>query len=70
MSIVPVYAEPEEIVALIRDASKKPGKDYVIVDVRGDDYNVITENCTEIYCICWTHITLGRSPSWCYQCTS
>jgi Cdc25 family phosphatase len=52
MSIVPVYAEPEEIVALIRDASKKPGKDYVIVDVRGDDYNVITENCTEIYCIC------------------
>jgi hypothetical protein len=41
MSIVPVFAEPEELVTLIRDASKQPGKDYVIVDVRDDDYNVI-----------------------------
>ncbi|KAI9481033.1 MAG: Rhodanese-like domain-containing protein [Benjaminiella poitrasii] len=38
MSSSIVYAEPEEVVQLIRDASKQPGKDYVIIDVRGDDY--------------------------------
>lgn len=43
MSVVPVYAEPEELVDLIRDDSKKPGKDYIIVDVRDNDYNVITQ---------------------------
>ncbi|KAL9545997.1 hypothetical protein PS6_007899 [Mucor atramentarius] len=34
----PVYAEAEEVMDLVRDTSKQPGKDYVIVDVRGEDY--------------------------------
>ncbi|CAO0792679.1 unnamed protein product [Mucor circinelloides] len=34
----PVYAEAEEVMDLVRDPSKQPGKDYVIVDVRGEDY--------------------------------
>ncbi|OBZ82601.1 Dual specificity phosphatase ibp1 [Choanephora cucurbitarum] len=38
MTVSPVYAESEELVALVRDASKLPGRDYVIVDVRGDDF--------------------------------
>lgn len=40
MGVVPVYAESEEVVELVRDSSKQPGIDYVIVDVRGDDYKV------------------------------
>lgn len=40
MSSVPVFAEPEELMDLVRDTSKKAGRDYVIVDVRGDDYDV------------------------------
>lgn len=39
MSSVPVFAEPEELMDLVRDTTKKAGKDYVIVDVRGDDYD-------------------------------
>ncbi|KAI8091329.1 Rhodanese-like domain-containing protein [Gilbertella persicaria] len=34
----PVYAEPEELADLVLDKSKQVGKDYVIIDVRGDDY--------------------------------
>ncbi|CAO3612886.1 unnamed protein product [Mucor fragilis] len=34
----PVYAEAEEVMDLVRDPSKQPGKDYIIVDVRGEDY--------------------------------
>jgi hypothetical protein len=40
MSNIPVFAEAEELRDLIRDATKQAGKDYVIVDVRGDDYKV------------------------------
>lgn len=36
----PVYAEAEEVMDLVRDPSKQPGKDYIIVDVRGEDYKV------------------------------
>ncbi|KAL7322522.1 Cdc25 phosphatase Ibp1 [Mucor circinelloides] len=38
MMNTPVYAEAEEVMDLVRDTSKQPGKDYVIVDVRGEDY--------------------------------
>ncbi|CAO3676310.1 hypothetical protein G6F70_003925 [Rhizopus microsporus] len=38
MSNTPTYAEPEEVMALVRDPNKIAGKDYVIIDVRGDDY--------------------------------
>ena len=40
MSNTPTYAEPEEVMALVRDPNKIAGKDYVIIDVRGDDYIV------------------------------
>lgn len=50
MSNVPVFAEPEELMDLIRDSTKQPGKDYVIVDVRGDDYVVrIRNGCCLVY---------------------
>ncbi|KAL2919235.1 Cdc25 phosphatase Ibp1 [Polyrhizophydium stewartii] len=32
------YADQEELLALISDPAKKPGRDYLVVDVRGDDY--------------------------------
>ncbi|KAI8975969.1 Rhodanese-like domain-containing protein [Pilobolus umbonatus] len=38
MSVVPTYAEAEELRALVEDTNKQPGVDYVIVDVRTDDY--------------------------------
>ncbi|GAA5815143.1 hypothetical protein MFLAVUS_008649 [Mucor flavus] len=38
MSSVPVFAEPEELYALVLDTTKQPGKDYVIVDVRDADF--------------------------------
>ncbi|KAI8971427.1 Rhodanese-like domain-containing protein [Mycotypha africana] len=38
MVVSPVYAEPEELVDMIRDPHKQAGKDYVVIDVRGDDY--------------------------------
>jgi hypothetical protein len=30
----------EEVAALMRDPKKKPGKDYIIVDVRRTDFEV------------------------------
>ncbi|EIE86509.1 hypothetical protein RO3G_11220 [Rhizopus delemar RA 99-880] len=36
--MTPTYAEPEEVMALVRDPSKHAGKDYIVIDVRGDDY--------------------------------
>lgn len=38
--MTPTYAEPEEVMALVRDPSKHAGKDYIVIDVRGDDYIV------------------------------
>lgn len=40
MTVVPVFAEPEELYALVLDGTKQPGKDYVIVDVRDSDFKV------------------------------
>lgn len=40
MSSVPVFAEPEELYALVLDTMKQPGKDYAIVDVRDADFKV------------------------------
>ncbi|KAG2197235.1 hypothetical protein INT47_003610 [Mucor saturninus] len=38
MTVVPVFAEPEELYDLVLDKTKQPGKDYAIVDVRDSDY--------------------------------
>ncbi|KAF7726496.1 hypothetical protein EC973_008731 [Apophysomyces ossiformis] len=38
MSSVPVYADSEELVTLLRDKSKVIGKDYVVIDVRDKDF--------------------------------
>ncbi|KAI8879449.1 Rhodanese-like protein [Backusella circina FSU 941] len=38
MSAVPTFAEPEELADLVRNPEKAVGKDYAIVDVRGNDY--------------------------------
>ncbi|KAI8927223.1 Rhodanese-like domain-containing protein [Entophlyctis helioformis] len=35
----PQYADAEELAALIRDPTKQAGKDYLVVDVRGDDFD-------------------------------
>lgn len=40
MTVVPVFAEPEELYDLVLDKTKQPGKDYAIVDVRDSDYIV------------------------------
>ncbi|CAG8680416.1 7185_t:CDS:2 [Ambispora leptoticha] len=32
------FVNPEELAKLIKDKSKVPGKDYVVIDVRGDDF--------------------------------
>ncbi|KAJ3279699.1 hypothetical protein HK104_001230 [Borealophlyctis nickersoniae] len=34
----PTYIEPHELAPLLRDKSMVPRKDYVIIDVRGDDF--------------------------------
>ncbi|CAO3623895.1 unnamed protein product [Mucor hiemalis] len=38
MTSTPVFAEPEELMDLVLDESKQPGRDYVIVNVRDVDY--------------------------------
>ncbi|KAG0175480.1 hypothetical protein DFQ28_000099 [Apophysomyces sp. BC1034] len=38
MSFLPAYADSEELVALIRDKTKTFGKDYVVIDVRDNDF--------------------------------
>jgi mRNA-degrading endonuclease HigB of HigAB toxin-antitoxin module len=38
--MLPTFAEPEELADLIRNPAKTVGKDYAIVDVRGNDYIV------------------------------
>ena len=40
MSYIAPYIESEDVVKLIRDSSKLPGKDYLIVDVRDNDFRV------------------------------
>lgn len=39
MADVP-YIEHNELKALIKDKTKVPGKDYLVIDVRDDDYEV------------------------------
>ncbi|CAO3659021.1 unnamed protein product [Rhizopus stolonifer] len=36
--MVPTFAEPEEVMALVRDPSKQSEINYVVVDVRDDNY--------------------------------
>ncbi|KAI9319837.1 Rhodanese-like domain-containing protein [Dichotomocladium elegans] len=38
MSYAAPYIESEELVAVIRDKTKIPGKDYVVIDVRDKDF--------------------------------
>ncbi|KAI8061051.1 Rhodanese-like domain-containing protein [Gongronella butleri] len=38
MSFSAPFADSDEVVVLIRDKTKQPGKDYLIVDVRGEDF--------------------------------
>jgi len=38
MSTSPNYVECDDVAVLVRDKTKIPGKDYLIVDVRGDDF--------------------------------
>ncbi|CAO3633347.1 unnamed protein product [Cunninghamella blakesleeana] len=38
MSYIAPYVDSEELVALIRDPTKKAGEDYLVVDVRDEDY--------------------------------
>lgn len=40
MSQQPVYVDSEVVKTLIEDKSKIPGKDYLVIDVRDDDYVV------------------------------
>lgn len=71
MSSIPVYAEAEEVKALVRDTTKVPGKDYVIVDVRGDDYKVNSAMFFLSIKVCCQpqSFFIGWPYSWCYQCT-
>lgn len=39
-SQVPAYVDSDVVKALVEDKSKVPGKDYLIIDVRDDDYMV------------------------------
>lgn len=55
MSNTPTYAEPEEVMALVRDPNKIAGKDYVIIDVRGDDYIVSLHSTAFFF---FTHLFL------------
>ncbi|TPX71701.1 hypothetical protein SpCBS45565_g00901 [Spizellomyces sp. 'palustris'] len=34
----PKYIDAEDLASLVRDPTKTPGKDYVVVDVRGEDF--------------------------------
>lgn len=36
------FIKPSELVEIIKDTTKVPGKDYLVVDVRDDDYEVNT----------------------------
>lgn len=36
------FIKPSELVEIIKDTTKVPGKDYLVVDVRDDDYGVNT----------------------------
>jgi hypothetical protein len=40
MSLDLTYAEAEDLANLVRDSSKVPGVDYLVLDVRGDDFAV------------------------------
>lgn len=69
MGLTPVYAEAEEVMDLVRDPSKKPGVDYVIVDVRGEDYKV-TLNPFSLSCVLSFFFLLGWPHSWFHQHSS
>lgn len=60
----PVYAEAEEVMDLVRDPSKQPGKDYVIVDVRGEDYKVRTKQTPNLNMKTDSSTSIGWSYSW------
>ena len=34
------YIEPSELAQIIKDTTQVPGEDYLVVDVRDDDYEV------------------------------
>ncbi|CAG8574451.1 13567_t:CDS:2 [Ambispora gerdemannii] len=38
MAVAPEFVDAEELAKLIKDKSKVPGKDYVVIDVREDDF--------------------------------
>src|ERR1043165_4821791 len=42
------YIKRSELAQVIKDTTQVPGKDYLVVDVRDDDYEVSKKN---IYCI-------------------
>jgi hypothetical protein len=36
------FIKPSELAEIIKDTTQVPGKDYLVVDVRDDDYEVNT----------------------------
>lgn len=62
MSNTPTYAEPEEVMALVRDPNKIAGKDYVIIDVRGDDY-IVSLHSTFLFFFFHSSLSLGWTHS-------
>jgi hypothetical protein len=43
------FIKPSELVEIIKDTTKVPGKDYLVVDVRDDDYEVNTCQLFKLY---------------------
>lgn len=72
MSSVPVFAEPEELYALVLDTTKQPGKDYVIVDVRDADFKVCFLKIVRLLLLgVNNHVhKLGWAYSWSCKCSS
>ncbi|KAJ3219573.1 hypothetical protein HK099_004650 [Clydaea vesicula] len=46
----PTYLEPENLVSILRDTSKVSGKDYLIIDVRDEDFEGGIINNSNIPC--------------------
>lgn len=58
MSYVAPYIESDQLVTLLRDKTKVPGKDYVIIDVRDKDFYASIQPPIDSLCLHLNKLTI------------
>lgn len=71
MSYMAPYIESDQLVALLRDKTKVPGKDYVIIDVRDKDFYASIQTTDRLIMLASqqtdNQVSIGWQHSRCYQ---